>query len=416
MRKTQLTQQDFEKLANEIHNNFYNYSRSIYKERRGKIIITCPLHDDFLQKAEKHLSGGICPKCDIKNKTNDFIKRANLTHNNLYNYSKSNYVNTITKLIIICPKHGEFLQNPLKHLEGNGCPKCIGLYKTTKEFIEEVKIIHNDKYDYSKTNYITNKTKIIIICPTHGEFSQIPSDHLSGEGCGKCARNVKKSLQEFIDEANTVHNFFYSYDRFKYLNDRTKGIIICPDHGEFEQTPNSHLRGNGCIKCAGVNLKTIEDFIKEANIVHNSLYDYYKFNYIHAHFKGTIICKFHGEFEQTPRSHLNGNGCLKCCKIISKSETQWLDSLNIPEEQRQFKIKLNNKYITVDAFDPNTNTVYEFYGDYWHGNPKVFDLDKQNTSTKKTYRELWLNTMERERLIKEAGYNIISIWENDWKF
>ena len=150
-----------------------------------------------------------------KSKTEEFIKRAKKVHGDRYDYSKVKYINSNTKVIIICNKHGDFEQLPNNHsYRGDRCPKCAGKYKTTEEFIKEAKIKHGDKYDYSKVKYINSNTKVIINCNKHGDFEQLPTCHLNGEGCIKCGGNYKpttedekdKPKNENIIEQNTVEN------------------------------------------------------------------------------------------------------------------------------------------------------------------------------------------------------------------
>ena len=137
--------------------------------------------------------------------TADFISKAKKIHGDKYDYSKVNYVNSYTKVCIICPKHGEFWQTPYDHLQGCGCPKCATEKKaasnsqTTAEFISKAKEIHGDKYDYSKVNYVNARTKVCIICPKHGEFWQLPPNHLIGSGCPKCNRShLERDMSDFL--------------------------------------------------------------------------------------------------------------------------------------------------------------------------------------------------------------------------
>ena len=185
-----------------------------------------------------------------KKTTKEFITESKTIHNDKYDYSKVEYVNAKTKVCIICPEHGEFWQTPSNHLKGQGCPKCGGIYHyNTQEWIEEAKKIHKNKYDYSKVEYVNNKTDVCIICPEHGEFWQTPNSHLKGSGCPKCGKTIKLSLQEFIERAKEVHNDKYDYSKVNYENCRTKVCITCPEHGEFWQLPYVHLQGHGCPKC-----------------------------------------------------------------------------------------------------------------------------------------------------------------------
>jgi len=189
-----------------------------------------------------------------------FIERAKKLHGNKYDYSKVEYVNNHTKVCIICPIHGEFWQTPMKHLIGRGCYEC-SLIKRAKsrtsnkeEFIKKARKIHGMKYDYSKVEYVNNRTKVCIICPIHGEFWQTPNMHLNGYGCRKCQYNYigelfRKKTDKFIEEAKEIHGDKYDYSKVKYKNDKTKVCIICPKHGEFWQTPRMHLQGQGCPTC-----------------------------------------------------------------------------------------------------------------------------------------------------------------------
>jgi hypothetical protein len=192
--------------------------------------------------------------------TEEFIKKAESIHNNKYDYSLVNYKNNNTKIKIICPKHGEFKQQPGSHLLGKGCKKCsyltIGsaLQSNTKDFIEKANKVHNNKYDYSLVNYITAEKKVKIICPIHGEFIQLPSGHLSGRGCSKCSRikggKLRKSTtEEWIKKAQKVHGNRYDYSKVNYIASSEKIIIICKKHGEFKQISNAHLQGQNCPKC-----------------------------------------------------------------------------------------------------------------------------------------------------------------------
>ena len=121
--------------------------------------------------------------------------------------------------------------------------------KTTEEFIADAKKVHGDKYDYSKVVYLQNKQRITIICPEHGEFEQIPSNHLKGFGCKKCSNQYKPTREEFIENANNVHNNKYDYSKLVYVNAKTKVTIVCPEHGEFSQNPSDHTMGKGCPNC-----------------------------------------------------------------------------------------------------------------------------------------------------------------------
>lgn len=189
--------------------------------------------------------------------TKIFVERAKEKHKEEnYDYSKVEYINSKTKVCIICSKHGEFWQHPLKHLSGQDCPKCKGDKITRKKLYTQEKFLilakekHNDKYDYSKVKYITARDKVKIICPIHGEFQQTPMKHLQGQGCPKCMINRTLMKEEFIKKSQIIHNEKYDYSKIEFKKANTKVNIICPIHGEFWQTPSKHLQGQGCPICA----------------------------------------------------------------------------------------------------------------------------------------------------------------------
>ena len=186
--------------ANKVHKNRYSYLKTDYKEAKSKVIITCHAHGDFEQTPSNHLLGNGCIKCRGKSQENlikDFIK----THKNKYDYSKVHYKGTKNKVTIICPIHGEFMQNASNHIQGQGCPRCgdinrvNSLTKSKEQIIKEFKKIHKNKYNYEKVEYLGSHISITIICPTHGSFKQTPANHLTGCGCPKCAKygfNINK--------------------------------------------------------------------------------------------------------------------------------------------------------------------------------------------------------------------------------
>ena len=224
---------------------------------------------------------------------------------------------------------------------------------TTQEFAEKAKKVHKDRYDYSKVNYVNSKQKVCIVCPKHGEFWQTPNSHLLGKGCPKCAVKNKpqcnpKTTEQFIEEAKKVHNSFYSYPRTSYVTAGTKVIITCPIHGDFEQTPNSHLNGQGCPKCAHKGINT-EEFIQRSKQIHGNMYDYSKTVYVNSHSPVTITCPIHGDFEQRPCDHIHQKqGCPKCS--LSKGElqvAQILNDLGINYTQ-QYAFEFNNRKFYID--------------------------------------------------------------------
>lgn len=225
----------------------------------------------------------------------------------------------------------------------------------------------------------------------------------------------KSNTKEFIYKAKKIHGKTFIYSKVKYTLSKIPVIIVCKVHGKFKQTPDSHLKGYGCKKCYSDKLRSnTDEFIAKATLIHGDRYSYKLVKYRQRHKKIKIVCDKHTLpyiFEQTPRNHLQGNGCNRCVNRISKKETDWIDSLNIHGIIRQFKIP--GTRLQVDAFDKKTNTVYEFHGDYWHGNPDIYKSSDINKHNGKTFGELYNETLLKEQEIKSLGYNLVVMWEND---
>jgi len=255
--------------------------------------------------------------------TEDFIAKAKSVHGDKYDYSKSNYTKMSEKIIIICPIHGEFKQEAKGHIKGYNCPTCAKISNanngklTIDGFVTKAKKVHGNKYDYSLAIYLHGKIKIKIICPTHGIFEQMPALHLGGSNCPKCSKSYRQTQEEFITKANLIHNNKYNYSLLNYTKGLNKIKVICPTHGVFEQIARYHIKGNGCPKCAKINIAnkqklTVNEFIVKANLKHNGKYDYSLVKYQDTEIKVKIICPTHGIFSQVPHSHLKGSGCSKC--------------------------------------------------------------------------------------------------------
>ncbi|HSE99733.1 MAG TPA: hypothetical protein VLA48_02465 [Nitrososphaeraceae archaeon] len=264
-----ITTELFVQKAEIVHGYKYDYSKSVYTESRNFIIITCPIHGDFSQRANCHTTGKGCKKCGVDERirkrtfTNQlFIEKVNLLFNNKYDYSLINYKNSNSLIDIICPQHGVFCKKASKHIQGQGCPICSSLNhsgrfknSTTDTFIMKATEIHGDEFDYSSVLYKSAIETVKIICKQHGVFEQTPHTHLTGSGCNKCgiestANKRRNTLEYFIEKANEKHKNTYSYLNSIYKNSDTKIIITCNKHGDFRQIPSSHLNGNGCPSCA----------------------------------------------------------------------------------------------------------------------------------------------------------------------
>lgn len=232
----------------------------------------------------------------------------------------------------------------------------------------------------------------------------------------------RMSLSEFIERSHIKHNHKYTYEEVTYVNAHTHINIKCPDHGIWSQTPMDHLTGCGCPICGNIqkgkakSLSAFKKFLEFAKNKHNEKYDYDTNSYMGMTKPMTIICPIHGEFNQSPDVHKRA-GCQRCGSgPVSLSSQLWLDSLGIDIKLREKWIVLHDKKIKVDAYDPNNNTIYEFWGNYWHGNPRIYDSEKYNSTNKIKFKKLYDDTISRIDLIESEGYNLIQIWEDEWSF
>ena len=293
-----LTTAEFIFKAQQVHKNpdgtpKYDYSKTIYKSSSNKLIITCPLHGDFEQKANNHLTGMGCSECSKNKKltTTEFIFKAQQVHKNpdgtpKYDYSKTIYTNSRNFVTITCPLHGDFEQRAINHLLGHGCNCCsnnINANKkilTTTEFIFKAQQVHKNpdgtpKYDYSKTEYLQSMEKILITCPLHGDFEQIARNHLQGAGCLKCANSNKKQyskseleIQVFLKQNNIEFNnsnriILYPQELDIYIPSLKIGIEFngLHWHSELYKSKNYHLQKT--IDCEKQNIRLIHIFEDE---------------------------------------------------------------------------------------------------------------------------------------------------------
>jgi hypothetical protein len=327
----------------------------------------------------------------------EFINDVFAIYGNLYNCDKVDYINSRIPVILICSKHGEFSEQPviITKTGGYACKGCgnerfiesVKKRTGTKEsFVNKAIEIHGNKYNYDNVIYKNAKTKIIITCLEHGNFEQIPDDHLRRKGCIKCGGKMKKTTEEFIMDARKIHNDKFNYSKVNYINSESRVIIICPIHGEFEQKANDHLNG-GCKKCAliytsNLQRKTVEEFIHESIEIHGEKYNYDNVDYINANTEVIIVCTDHGEFRKTPHVHLQGTGCPKCC--IWRNENECIAIIEEFTGNKFTKIRPKFlKGLELDGYNDELKIAIEYNGeqhykivDYFHRNG-IYDLLKQ---------------------------------------
>lgn len=331
---------DFIIAAKKTHGEKYDYSKAIYVNSASKICVICPKHGEFWPRVHNHIRGSGCPQCaGLAGSKKIFTEKARAIHGDKYDYTKVVYVNSNTPVEIICPKHGSFWQKPAQHIAGNACSECSGNVRmTTERFIRKAREIHGDRYDYSKVNIQgNNKTKVCIICPDHGEFWCSPNNHLRGSRCPRCFGTPKKTLQQFIREARKTHGDKYDYSQASYETGHTPTKIICPEHGIFWQMPYTHIKGAECPACAGCQRITPKIFLQRVPEIHQHKYDYSKVSFQSLKDFVTIICPIHGEYQQRASVHLRGYGCPECG---------------------------GSKRLTTEDFIEKANKVHEYKYDY----------------------------------------------------
>jgi hypothetical protein len=290
---------------------------------------------------------------------------------------------------------------------------------TTKEWIKKANEVHKDRYDYSKSIYNGSKYDVEIICHQHGSFWQRAGNHVTkGYGCTFCSTAVLYTKEQWVEKCRSIHGDSYDYSLVEYHGVKYTVTIICHTHGgTFEQKAETHFFA-GCNICSGNKKKTTDKFIEDAKVVHGNYYDYSLVDYKNSNTDVIIICPSHGKFPQSPSNHLKGKDCYRCAKRgnTSKVEQQWLDIMGVPNDilHRNVRFKLGDKFIRVDGYYGEGKIVYEFLGDFWHGNPSQYNREILNHLSKKSFGELFDDTVHRIRLLRKHGFKVITIWEKNF--
>jgi hypothetical protein len=305
--------------------------------------------------------------------TEIFIKRATEIHKGKYDYSNVEYTNSQGKVEIVCIKHGVFKQKAYSHLQGIGCKSCSYDFKVEnnklppEEYLRRCVEKHGDLYDYSRSVFGNNATKVIIRCKIHGDFLQPPITHMNGAHCPRCVGervSDKQSMKydEFIERVKLKYNNSLDYSRVNFTGLSNTVEIICKDHGSFTQTPRNHLQRKGCPTCYAIASRrsniTTEKFIEKAEVVHGGRYCYKYTEYYRSEVKVKIRCRLHGIFEQTPSNHVANHGCPACAESgFSTKKSGWLYLLKCGDIT---KIGITNVSATSRALDMTESYGAEF--------------------------------------------------------
>lgn len=288
--------------------------------------------------------------------TEEWINKARIKHGDKYDYSKSVYTGSRDRIIITCPKHGDFTAISGLHISrGDGCPECASLAKSSKlslsneEFINRLRDMFGDNYDYSKVKYNGTRGYVTIVCPKHGEFKARVGTLSRGVGCLKCKEEER--LKKFNDLYIKKFKEYYpdlDYSKTVYTGWDARIVITCPKHG---------------------------DFLKDARRIHGTRYDYSRVEYNDSRTKVCIVCPEHGEFWQTPNSHIQGSGCPSCSSSKGEEEVCNILLSNGIKFIREYTIQVPNEINTsghayIDFYLPEYNTFVEYNG-IQHYNPKM---------------------------------------------
>ena len=350
-------------------------------------------------------------------KKEDWIKRFVERHGDIYDYSKTVIDGAGKKVTIICRRHGEFLQTPAMHANGNGCRKCaneahglsrsIGLDSLLKRFAE----VHGDTYDYSLVTSSKTSGKATIVCRKHGPFDQLITSHLGGCGCRICYNETigersTKHWGEVLADFTAVHGSRYQYIEASYKNAKAPVKIICNEHGEFEQIAAAHANGHGCPECAKGAIRKAKRkddayFLSKAKERGNSKYEYRKVVRSGRTTRIEIICPEHGQFLQIAGDHYRGNGCPKCVSLANPKANieiaQFMESLgfDVLRDQRCLGDRRS-----IDVLVPEIGLGIEHNGLIWHS-----EKFKQNAKT---------HLIEKKLAAEERGIRCIHIFEDEW--
>ena len=428
----------------EAHPVGINYSTTDFtRSTRDELQFICGKHGPFRRSFSLFLrTERPCPKCledgRLAKRKHGLLKR--------FDYTKTNFeipereVNTVT-----CKIHGDIRISLYDHkrYKTGGCPECNSDHASASqrmsvsEFIRRAKLIHGDlTYEYSKVIPFRNQHELVTVgCKVrgHGLFQQSPANHLHKtrpQGCPLCgiskgADKRSLTLERFLEKANLVHGDTYDYSKVAFKRSKDRIAITCKTcSSTFEQTINDHLSGYGCSTCGAERSRLAKQTVDTALAVQRckeawgDKYDYSQTVYVDDDTPIKVICPKHGELWMDYQNHVGlKRGCKFCGSTRRQKQNDWLDSLGVPDngESREVTIKFNDgTRCYADGFDVQTKTVYEFNGDYFHGNPKVYPPDLLNRFSGRTMREELERTRLKKKKLQKSGYTVIDIWESDW--
>lgn len=432
-----------------IHGDKFDYSKITpehVKSYYSEVTITCKTCGyQWTTSIASHINQRCgCPSCSgvVKWTLERFLIQALQIHGDKFDYSQvkvEHIQGAHSHIPLICNTCGHQWSPAITHhiTSQNGCPDCYGTSPWTfTRFLIKAKEIHGDKYNYNDItpNMIQNeKSKIPIICNgCYHHWTPSINNHINNEtGCPECYGNIAWTLERFIIRSREIHGdkFDYSHITQNHIQNKDSKVpIICKICGYF-WTPSidCHINSkSGCLECSGKAPWTLERFLTKAEEIHGNKYDYSQIT--DEHIQGyqanvPVTCqKCRHHWNPRIENHITGKtGCPSCASRFGFSDAQmrWLESIMESENiliqhalspSGEYKIPGVGK---VDGFCQETNTVYEFHGDFWHGNPNKFNSHDTNPVSGKNYGELYQKTLERDQRIRDMGYNLVTKWETD---
>lgn len=286
--------------------------------------------------------------------TEEFIERSKKVHGDRYDYSSTIYIDMNKKVIIVCHKHGPFMQTAIRHIHGSGCKKCAmetlhtGNFQGVQGFIDNIHPDYKSKYDLSQLVYKGQKYKVTVICPKHGPWQaspkHIPTKNttvMNGANCPECARDRQRSTtEEFITKAKAMKKPFISFEKVSYINNHTKVCFTCAKHGDFWTRPNDYLNDCGCPSChMSAGESKLEEILKKYDLEYKRQVRIPECKYkrvlpfdfgIYENGKLKMLIEYQGEQHYRPFPEWGGEKALKQVQHRDKIKREYCLKKKIP--------------------------------------------------------------------------------------
>ena len=442
-----IKKEEQEKRCNAAHGQTVSFAECDFSkpwsgEFKQKFICTIHNHSFHLKARDFVRIDTPCERCRNAQKKQKCIDK----HGDAFDYSITNFeLPEAQPNQFICKKHNSSFQKTItdhvRFLSG-GCDECESDWQSIRqamsieEFIQKATQLHGQKYDYSKVRQFKNQHELVLIgCdnPEHGYFLKSPANHLHKhlkQGCPECGHKrgtekIRKSWENFLTDAKKVHGEKYEYEKGSFETTRSIIEIYCKEcEIYFPQRVMDHLSGNGHPTCnrekgrQKLRKLNTEIVVRRCQEVWGNTYDYSRVKWERDSIPIEVGClKGHGFFLIDFHNHTGlKRGCKKCGSTRRTKQNLWLDSIGIPDdlEHREATLKFpDGSWVFPDGMHREEKVVYEFWGDFWHGNPEKYNPDDY-AHNGKTFGELYYGTQLKRERYKLFGFKLIEIWEADW--